>query len=117
MNFFYQVAFSLAVMLAFAIIPLFIYAIRSCGVEGFTWKGFFTTNRVRFLLGFVLMAWIALLVTLQPESRKVLSYAVNFIATFIGIGGGSTAEFGVSDSAIGLIVGGLLIAAISGRKA
>lgn len=108
--------FSLALMLGSALIPLFIYAIRSCGIEGFTVRGFILTNRTRFVLGFVLMALISLLVTVEPESRKAFSLAVNFVASFVGIGGASSTDFGIADPAIGLITGGLLVAAISGKK-
>lgn len=111
-----QTLYSLAVMLGFGMIPLVIYALRSVGVAGFTLRGFLLTNRLRFVIGLFLMALISVLVTLEPESRRALSLAVNFVATFLGINGASSTDFGIADPAIGLIVGGLLVAAISGKR-
>lgn len=109
-------ALSLSFMLGSAIIPLIIYAIRSVGIPDFSWRTFIITSRTRLFLGFVLMALIAVLVTAEPESRKTFSLAANFVATFLGIGGAASFDFGISDPAIGLIVGGLLVAAIGGKK-
>lgn len=109
----YSFLISLATMLVAAIIPLLIYAIRKCGAE-FTFRGFVYASRKRLYIGGVLMAILSGVVTAFPEVRETFSLAINFVASFLGAGGGSSVSFGTSDVSLGLIVGGLLVAAISG---
>lgn len=106
---------SLVTMLLVAIIPLLIYAIRKCGAE-FTVRGFLLSSRRRLGLGFLLMMLLTLIVTWFPAARTVFGVAAAFIAGIFGVPAATTDAAGVSDVALGLIVGGLLVAAIHGDK-
>lgn len=108
----FQLAATLGTMLFFALIPILIYCLRSGGSE-FSWHKFILDNRPRWVWGFLIMAILSIGVTVWPESRQALNLAANLIAGFLGIGGGITQALGLSDFSLGLIVGGLLVAAIN----
>lgn len=87
-------------MFMVAWVPLMIYALRSVGIDGFTWRMFFIKNRLRLAIGFVLMNWIAVLFAIFPDARPVVG--------MIGTGG--------TDAAIGFAIGNLLAIAIGGKE-
>lgn len=105
---------SLGTMLLAAIIPLLAYAISKCGAD-FTVRGFLLRSRKRLVLGFVLMAMISLVVTWIPETRNVFGVISSFIAYLYGVPAATSAAAGVSDFALGIIVGGLLVASVRGN--
>lgn len=103
---------STATMHFFALIPILIYCLRSGGKD-FSWQRFILDNRPRWAWGFLIMSILSVGVTVWPESRQALNLAANLIAGFLGVGGGISQALGLSDFSLGLIVGGLLVAAIN----
>ena len=96
-----QRVLTLVQMFAVAIIPLAIYAIRSAR-EDFTVRMFVLTNRKRLGYGFFLINAAAIILNIFPDARAVIGA--------VGFGAGNT------DAALGLAIGGLLVASISGDK-
>lgn len=92
---------TLGVMLTVALIPLVLYALTKVkrDFDVITW---IIDSRTRLGLGFVLIVLISILVVFVPESEAVL--------TAIGFNPDK------SSAALGLAIGGLLVAGIRGNE-
>lgn len=92
---------SLATLLAAAAIPLLIYAATSAGKD-FSFRCMILTSKSRLFYGFLAMAIVAGLLTFVEAAGDAL-VRVGFAA-------------GGSEVALGITIGGLLVAAIRGDK-
>lgn len=88
-------------MLGCSLVPLLIYGVRKAGRD-FRPSEFVITSQTRLVLTLGLVALVSIILVAVPETRAV-------IAT-VGLAAGA------SDAALGIAIGGLCVAAISGDE-
>ena len=88
-------------MFATAVIPLMIYAVRKAGRD-FRPAEFVILSQTRLVITLGLVVLVSLVLSAVPETRAVIAS--------VGLAAGA------SDAAIGLAIGGLCVAAISGDE-
>lgn len=90
---------TLVIVLIVALIPLVLYALTKCGRD-FDLISWILFTRNRLVLGFVLIVLLSAVIVFVPEAADVLA-AFGFNAT--------------RPAALGLAIGGLLVAGIRGN--
>lgn len=92
---------TLFVILIVALIPLVLYALTKCGIKDFDFISWIYYARFRFTLGFCLIVLFSAVISFVPEAADILA-SVGFNAE--------------KPSALGLAIGGLLVAGIRGNE-